>query len=48
MALAVCPVAGGVGLDVVEGVVCDPGVFGEVLHLVAEGSCSDGDWGRME
>jgi hypothetical protein len=23
---------------------CDPGIFGEVLQLVSEGSCSDGDW----
>jgi hypothetical protein len=23
---------------------CDPGVFDEVLHLVAVGSCSDGDF----
>jgi hypothetical protein len=46
-----------VGLDDVEGVVdgcnltetdCDPGVFDEVLKLVAEGSCSDGDLDRMK
>jgi hypothetical protein len=27
---------------------CEPGVFDEVLQLVAEGSCSDGVWGKME